>query len=498
MCQIIVKNKYPTPCILATYLLFLHTKMLSKKLTTYLRTFSLIELRKLSKFIMSPYHNENQELSRFYEIIKPYYINQEAQMAPTKKKVWSELYPSKKYDDQKLRKLASLVLNLAIEFKSLELLEKQPTQKLLLKLKAVSQPNLSTHIASINRKLDLEKSTSNTILSHFYQFEINTQNHLILELQNNRKKLLEFENLNAADKHLHIFFYAQKLAIIADIIGYQGFMNIKNQTSHHQFLASLPQSPYFLEPIVQVYYLVVLMLSNPDVETHFFKLKNWLYENKGKFSTLQKKIFYSHLVNYCISHKINKGSEDFYQQVFDVFTVMVSERLIFDPHINSNYFNNIIVSSIKLEKFEYAQNFISEYSHFLPPDQKENAKTYNLARVYYKQKNYEKVLELLHNVELTNLSYALGAKTILVGTYFALDEYRALESLLISFRIFILRNKILAKNTKQGYLNFLKFTKKIISLAPYDKEGKEKLKHKIGNTQNLMVRDWLLEQIEAF
>ena len=132
----------------------------------------------------------------------------------------------------------------------------------------------------------------------------------------------------------------------------------------------------------------------------------------------------------------------------------------------------------------------------MPPNLQENAEIYNLARLYYAQKQYKKVLQLLHNVELNNISYALGAKTILVGTYFALNEYQALESLLISFRIFILRNKLLAKNTKQGYLNFLKFTKKLISLAPYDKSGKEQLRKDIANTKNLMVRDWLLEQLD--
>jgi len=471
-------------------------KMLSKKLTTYLNTLTPIELSKLGKFIQSPYHNENLELSRFYELVKPFYLDKEKTSALTKRQIWDTLYPNTKYNDQKIRKIASLVLKLAIEFKAYEILKSQPEQKLLLKLKAVSHPELTTHISGINRKLDSESQKTNTILSHFYKFEFNAQNHRILELTNNRKKLLQMENLNTAHSHLHIFFYAQKLAIIADIIGYQGFMNVETQAPYDNFLASLPESPYFQEPIVQVYYLVVQMLSKPEQESHFFNLKNWLRENNEQFSTKEKKIFYSHLVNYCISHKINTGAEQFYEQVFEVFKIMVSEKLIFDPHLDSNYYRNIISSGIKLSEFEYIHQFISDYSELLPPNQKENAATYNLARVYYAEKKYKKVLQLLQDVELTNLSYALGAKTILVGTYFALNEYRTLESLLISFRIFILRNKLLAKNNKQGYLNFLKFTKKLIYLAPYDKDGREKLRQNIKKAPNVAVKNWLLEQID--
>jgi len=470
--------------------------MLSKKLITYLNIFSAAEIRKLEKFIQSPYHNEIEELTKFYAIIKPAFLK-DTKSIPSKKEVWSQLFPDQPYNDVKIRKIASLVLNLAIEFKAYEILEEQPQQKLLLELKAVSHPNLTTHIAGINRKLKAEDTNANTSLAHFYKYEFNAQNHRILELENNRKELLKLENLHAAEKHLHIFFYAQKMAIIADNIGYQGFMDIKpHQTQYHSFLQSLPNTPYFHEPIIQVYYLILQMLSNPQEESHFFNLKDWLATHHTKFSKRQLKTFYSHLVNYCISHKINKGENSFYEQVFDVFKEMVSKQLIFDPFIDPSYYRNIITSGIKLNQFDYVNEFIKKYSSSLPPHLQENAETYNLARLYYAQKQYKKVLELLHNVELTNISYALGAKTILIGTYVALDEYRALESLLISFRIFILRNKLLSKNAKQGYLNFLKFTKKLISLAPYDKKAKEKLRKDIANTKNLMVRDWLLEQLD--
>ncbi len=472
--------------------------MLSKKLISYLNTLSSSEIRKLEKFIRSPYHNEIEKLSQFYAIIKPAFAKENISI-PSKKVIWQKLYPNKAYNDVKIRKMASLILHLAIEFKALELLKEQPTQKQILKLKAVSHPDLKTHIATFNRKFSEDKNLPNTALSHFYKYEFNIQNHRILEQKNDRKKLQKLENLKKAEKHLHIFFYVKKMSIIADTIGYQGFMNIPTDKNQYtDFLKSLPQSPYFNEPIIQVYFLILQMLFNPSEEKHFFSLKDWLDVNHTKFSKKQLKSYYSHLINYCITHKINKGEESYYLHVFDVFKKMVSQQLIFDPFIDSNFYRNIISSGIKLHEFDYINAFIRNYSNLLPPDLQKNAETYNLARLFYAQKQYKKVLELLHNVELSNISYALGAKTILVGTYFALDEYRVLESHLLSFRIFILRNKLLAKNTKQGYLNFLKFTKNLTHLAPYDKKGRDKLKKDILNTKNLMVRDWLLEQINNY
>ncbi len=472
--------------------------MPSKKLLTYLNVLSQNELRKLEKFIQSPYHNEVKDLSRFYAIIKPHLLKKEEVPVPSKQEIWKKLFPNTKYNDTKLRKIASLVLQLAIEFKAYEILKQKPEQKLLLELHAVSQPELTTHIAGINRKLIhyTQQNSINTIESNFYRFRLSIQNHRIAEMENDRKKLLKLEELQEALEHLDVFYYAQKLAMMADNIGYQGFMNIAHQFHNTQKLfEEIESSPFFNKPIIQVYYLIIQMLSQPEQETHFFKLKDWLNQNSQHFDKSQKKTFYSHLINYCISHKINKGDETFYQYAFNVFKIMVEQQLIFTPFMEPSYYRNIISIGLRVKEFDYVQNFIHTYSKYLPPNQKENAATFNLASLYYKQKNYGKVLELLHNVELTNLSYALGAKTILVGTYYAMDEYRALESLLTSFRIFILRNKLLAKSTKQSYLNFLKFTKKLISLAPYDHKGKEKLQQTILKTQNVAVRDWLLEQI---
>ncbi len=471
--------------------------MLSKKLIAFLNVLSQKELDKLDSFIRSPYHNEQPELIRLYALIRPSFENKKP--TPSKLEVWNDLFPKKAYNDVKIRKLASLLLALAIEFKALEILKEQPEQKLLLELKAVSKPELTTHIAGINRKLQQlhQKKGHNTIESHFFNYEFSIQNHKIIELTKNRKELLRLKDLHNANKHLDIFVLAKKLEIAADIIGYQGFMQTNDAIRPQEILEITKHSPFFDAPIIRTYYLIVLMLSFPEDESNFFELKNWLQNTPASFNKDQEKTFYAHLINYCITHKINKGNERFLAEAFEIFTIMLDKKLIIDPFIDPDYYRNIISIGLQLKKYNYIQDFIQQYSELLPPDQKENAKTYNLARLYYTQKKYDRVLELLQNVELTNVAYALGAKSILVATYYALDEYRALDSLLVSFRVYVLRNRFLSKTAKQGYLNFLKFTKRLLHLAPYDHTRREKLKKKIETADSLMGRDWLLAQING-
>lgn len=470
--------------------------MIGKKLISFLSVLSPNELDLFSKFLLSPYFNEQNDLTGLFEFIKPK-IKQNTKI-PTKEAAWTHLYPSKKYNDVSLRKLVSALLNLAISFKSYELLKQQPEQKLLLELKAVSRPELNIHISGINRKLKklLTQDGQKSAESHFYAYEFEAQNHRILEQSKDLKKILQLENIQKANHHLDVFYFSKKLEIFADALGYKGFTELPQKLSITQsFIDNVKQSPHLKEPEVQVYYLIILMLSFPEDNKNFFSLKSWLQTNSFHFNKTQNKTYYIHLLNFCIQQRINTGAPSFYKESFDIFKILVDEELIFEPYIEPSFYRNIITNGVRLKAYNYVQNFIKKYSKLLPPDQKENAETYNLARLYYAQKKYDAVVGLLHNVELTNISYALGAKTILVGTYYALDEIRALESLLISFRIYVLRNKLISSQAKQACLNFLKLTKKLVYIAPFDIEARIKLKEKVINTQNLMSREWLLEQL---
>ena len=168
--------------------------MLGKKLISFLSGLSQNELDKFSKFLDSPYHNEQKDLINIFTLIKPG-LPHSIEKIPKKRQIWANLYPKKPYNDLKIRKLVSSLLTMAISFKSYELLNQQPEQKVLLALKSVSRADLNIHIASINRKLEkfLNHKSLHTAEAHFYAFEFEAQNHRILEKGNDLKQILKLE-----------------------------------------------------------------------------------------------------------------------------------------------------------------------------------------------------------------------------------------------------------------------------------------------------------------
>ena len=123
-----------------------------------------------------------------------------------------------------------------------------------------------------------------------------------------------------------------------------------------------------------------------------------------------------------------------------------------------------------------------------PKSDEQNALNYNLANLYFHKKEYDKVIELLREVEYKNIVYSVGSKILLICTYYELNEDMALDSLTDSFRIFLRRNQLISKESKQRCMNMVRFTKKLATIPPFDKTAVEKLKTQIENCKALISK----------
>ena len=63
-------------------------------------------------------------------------------------------------------------------------------------------------------------------------------------------------------------------------------------------------------------------------------------------------------------------------------------------------------------------DFIELHLHHLPPNERDNAHTYNSAMLCYYRKQYRQAVKLLQTVEFTDLYYQLDARSILLKVYF--------------------------------------------------------------------------------
>jgi hypothetical protein len=157
-------------------------------------------------------------------------------------------------------------------------------------------------------------------------------------------------------------------------------------------------------------------------------------------------------------------------------------------------FKNIITVGLRVNEFNWTEKFIKEYNTQLPIEHRENAFTFNMARVYFFRKEYDKVLNLLQKVEYDDVFYLLDSKHILIKTFYELNEVESLTALIDSFNMLIRRKKIVSDDYRLKYSRFISFVKKMVNTN--EKSKIEKLKIELENSKDTPDIIWLKEKID--
>ncbi len=471
--------------------------MFSEKLISLLQTFSKYELNRFKKFLLSPYLNDQDDLTRLFEVINRA-LRQEGDTAKNldKETVWKALYPGQKPDDAHLRRLASDLNQMALRFLAEEARREEPLNEALDLQKILQKAELQKHLAGVERQIEklLGQNEGKSTDYYFAQF----RNHW--NIFNRASKMVATagytEKLFSADFHLECFYLAQKLKLYVAWLLYRGFRLTERE---------VPFIPGFWEysreerfdaiPLIRVHRQVILCFTESDNEAHFEELLAGLKRDASELTRSDLRECYYIAQNYC-ALKINQGKTEYYQKVFNIFRTMAEQNiLVEDGQLPEAVFKNIITSALGVGEFAWTEQFIEQYAPFLPARIRENARMFNLAYLYFYQKNYRKAIEYLRDVEYSDVVYSLGAKSILLRTYYEQGEYLALDSLVDSFKIFLRRNKVISKNLKREYNNFLNLVKKLTTVTASDKKAIADLHRRVKETSYSMPKNWLLKKI---
>ncbi len=474
--------------------------MPSKKLIALLRTFSSSEWNRFKKYLASPYFNESEELQQLFAQVEPVIRTsvEPKNSLTAKQHIWQQIFKNTPYDDAYMRRLLSELIQKTLAFQALEQYQKNPVEEQIHLLKMLNKPEMHLHFNGILRQIELlqKKSGLQDANYHFWQYLIENQQYKFIEKNTRTPEM--FQNLQAADFHLECYYISQKLKHYADFLGYQNFL--RSEIPLHlsdTFLEFVQTGTFLEEPSVAVYFLIVKMFLEPDTENYYFQVKALLKEKGHLFHSLELKEIYTHLLNYCIDIKINAGVRTYFNELFSLYQILIDRDLLWE----NNYFSapnykNIITIGLLVKAFAWTEAFIQNYTPKLPPEERENALTYNLAKVYFAQNQYEKVIEQLREVEYDNLTYALGGKLMLLKTYYELNEYLALDSLIDSFRVYLRRNQTISKEVRQQYLNVLRFIKKLSNIHSGDQVAITKVEQQIQECKNLADKGWIVSKVE--
>jgi hypothetical protein len=466
------------------------------KLITTLRTFSVYELNQFSKFINSPYFNVNQKITDFYGLIVEY-LKKKEEIQLSKQEIFKDVFPEEnEYQDDKFRKLNTDLLKLVEEFMALSTYNDNELSKYTYLLEALKKRKLvklyKTRISKAQTLSERQLERSSSFYFFNYQLE-----KIIFEITEFDIKRTEKTNIDAISENLDIFYITEKLKLYADMVSRKKFASHEYKMLFiDEILHHLESNDYSSYPTVSIYFQILKSQIEPDNTIHYYELKHLISQHIDKFETAEGTQILGSAMNYCVG-QINANRNEFLKEFFELMKGYLDKEFYFEEgKLNPFVFKNIIVTGLRLKEYNFVEDFIFNYKNKLPEDFQENAISYNLAQLYFYKKEFKKVLLHLTNLEYSDISYNLGARSLLIATYYELSEYDPLQSSISSFAVYLSRAKgTIPEKRRISYLNYTKMVKNMSNLPPNNPKQKKKLIEKFEKSEGIASAIWLKEKI---
>ena len=456
------------------------------------------------EFVQSPYFNKRTDIIHLIQYLHKIHPNF-TQKKCDQKKISQQIYPNKTYIQSRLALIFTYTFRLAKKFLSIEIYNTQSQGQALNLLQAIHQKG---QISLYQKQFKQAQDTLEALPyrnSSFYQKKYEFSKIAELDNQFSAWQDLTGEKLIKV-RSLDYFYVGEKLKTACEL-------KVRSEILQSPFNSSLLTSViatiennwanYQAIPSIIVYYHLYNMLIEEDA-AYFYKALPIIQQNNLFFPRTELQEIYTYIQNYCIQ-QINKNKGEFMQELLNIYKIQLDRRLLHDEQVQLSewHYKNIVTLGLRLEAVDWVNGFIENYRNDLQTESRENAYRFNRAAFDYHTGAYESVLELLSNVEYSNIQYSLGARWLLLRTYYELEEQGAFFSLCDSFRIYLQRNQLISDFKKDGNDQAIRFVRKLFQLklsARYQKKEKtnrewHKLKQELQETEAIFNRKWLEKKL---
>lgn len=480
--------------------------MLKSKLILLLKSLEKKEMTRFNEFLASPYHNKQQEtrdLGAYFHKIYPHFTEKNCERTLIFKKVFKKA----DFNQARLNLVFTYTFRLLEKFLIQEQLKEASHTEAILLLQKLRYKQLFPHFKKKLQQTqnNLQKDIIQDSNSYRLQFQVSTEADEYHTLQSKHQKDQSIQNKQDS---LDTFFISEKLKDACEMFLRNKLLKADYSIQLLEAVEKMVQDnfeKYRQVPSVIIYYQIYQMLIHDDAP-YFHQLMPILAQHIHHFNLIEQRSIYDYAQNFCIA-RINEGDEVFLEELFKLYQAQLSTELLIEKgYLLEWHYKNIVTVGLRLHKYEWVHKFIEDFKTKLHPDSLQNAYRYNLAAYFYDTLQYKKVLELVGQIEFKDIRYSLGAKSILLRTYYDLKEYEALASHSHAFKIYLNRNKLISDYRKKGFYHLIKFTERLAKLkAEIGFVEKTKIAQKVAKIQKdietsepIFNKKWLLKHINDF
>jgi hypothetical protein len=256
-------------------------------------------------------------------------------------------------------------------------------------------------------------------------------------------------------------------------------------------LAFLENHPFLGIPIVAAYYHGYgAQKGGEGSDVHFQALKRCIEQSGAQFAAHELQDLTFMAVNYAIG-RLNRGEDRYFREVFELYQAGLHQGALLENGQLSRWtYNNITATALRLREYAWLETFLNDYRPLLPPNHREGAYHFNMARFCYDRGQLRDALTHLLHREYDNVLQNLQARVLLCKIYYELDAWDALDNQIDSLLIYLRRQKGLGYH-RAIYTGIARMLRKLV-----DSPDPAKLRAAIEAAPELPEREWFLKMID--
>lgn len=445
------------------------------------------EYFKLYQFLKSDFHNRRPDviaLFEFWRLWREYTFDKQA--------AFRHVYPDRPYDADQMNLCQRYLLDVVEEYLAFTEWRSDGYQYRLSLLRALRKRDMHAHFERQTRRLareldsDRQRHAGHYLLS--YQLQNEVFEYRIVSHRNWQ------DNLPDIVLSLGHFFALENLR-------WTGLVAALRLRSG----AELPEAPFSQAVLdwsgqpdrptaLQAQHYATHMMMHPDDTAAFEALTALLPQCVDLFPPSQCRDLYMTAINHCIRRQ-NKGDRSYTRRALELYRQALAQHILLENGAMPRYtYHNINALAHLAGESQWAMQFLESAKMLLPPADREATYRYNVAIAYFRQKEYSRTLDLLRDIDTNDVFTQVDIRRMLVRAYFELGEWLALDSLLSSFKAYLLRQKELGYH-RDSYLNFIKYTRKVVNTRWQAPAKRKKLLAVMQGLAQLAEKEWLLEKV---
>ena len=459
--------------------------------------------RQLRKVVNSPYFNQREDVIALFEYIDKHIDGGAPKLM--KEKVFATIYNKQKFEVDRFYHTMSILNQIILKYLAINELEKHPPQYNRLLNQSLQQRGA-------------EKIYEKTLTDAKSYLEEQPLRNAHFHFENSMLRLDEFEaeqrlhrdanfELQEIANNLHFFCISEVLRLACALLSHQLIAKKEYEQPLLDSALIVAESHLNIPAIAMQYYAyktlseASMLAKSPVIETiegseetdglFLQKLKNEITLNQKLFTEPELRDLLKVAINYCIRRQ-NRGELSYISEALELYRFGFDNNILTENGIVEPYdYKNVLMLALKINNYDWAEQFLIDYKKFLPEKERENLYKYNYAIFNFRKKDYDKAIQLLQEVNLKEVLFNLDARRMLARIYYDLNEFSALDSYIESSKVYLHRQKDIGYQ-KDMYSNFFRILEKTIKSNLKLVTVRDAIKTEIEGTQLLAERDWLL------